>query len=144
MKISSANFFFGCKSRDTLLRSHWCPTHFILLNRVTRLGNLSPFGRLFKAFGDNLFGPNGPNFWGLYGRFFKVGQNLKFLCYKIIFIAVNLKKNIILKFFQNKLGNFCSKKDPKYAFLTTKTSKNPRPRINRLRMPNFLVGLLNA
>ena len=91
--------------------------------RVTRLGDLSPFGRLFKALGDNLFGPNRPNFWRLFGRFFKVDQNLKFLCYKIIIIAVNFQKNIFLKFWK-KLGNFCFKKDPKYAFLPTKTSKN--------------------
>ena len=60
--------------------------------RVTRLGDLSPFGRLFKALGDNLFGPNRPNFWRRFGRFFKVDQNLKFLCYKIIIIAVNFQK----------------------------------------------------
>ena len=93
------------------------------ISRVTRLGDLSPFGRLFKALGDNLFGPNRPNFWRLFGRFFKVDQNLKFLCYKIIIIAVNFQKNIFLKFWK-KLGNFCFKKDPKYAFLPTKTSKN--------------------
>ena len=92
--------------------------------RVTRLGDLSPFGRLFKALGDNLFGPNRPNFWQLFGRFLKVGQNLKFLCYKIIFKAVNFQKKYFLKYFEKKLGNFFSKKDPKYAFLATKTSKN--------------------
>ena len=91
---------------------------------MTRLGDLSPFGRLFKALGDNLFGPNRPNFWRLFGRFLKVGQNLKFLCYKIIFKAVNFQKKYFLKYFEKKLGNFFSKKDPKYAFLATKTSKN--------------------
>ena len=50
--------------------------------RVTRLGNLSPFGRLFKAHGDNYFDPNRPNFWRLFGRFLKDGSNLNFLCYK--------------------------------------------------------------
>ena len=72
------------------------------ISRVTRLGDLSPFGRLFKALGDNLFGPNRPNFWRRFGRFFKVDQNLKFLCYKIIIIAVNFQKNIFLKFFEKK------------------------------------------
>ena len=91
---------------------------------VTRLGDLLPFGRLFKVLGDNLFGPNRPNFWRLFGRFLKVGQNLKFLCYKIIFKAVNFQKKYFLKYFEKKLGNFFSKKDPKYAFLATKTSKN--------------------
>ena len=91
---------------------------------MTRLGDLSPFGRLFKVLGDNLFGPNRPNFWRLFGRFLKVGQNLKFLCYKIIFKAVNFQKKYFLKYFEKKLGNFFSKKDPKYAFLATKTSKN--------------------
>ena len=97
---------------------------FFLAARVTRLGDLSPFGRLFKVLGDNLFGPNRPNFWQLFGRFLKVGQNLKFLCYKIIFKAVNFQKKYFLKYFEKKLGNFFSKKDPKYAFLATKTSKN--------------------
>ena len=92
--------------------------------RVTRLGDLSPFGRLFKALGDNLFGPNRPNFWRLFGQFLKVGQNLKFLCYKTIFKAVNFQKKYFLKYFEKKFGNFFSKKDPKYAFLATKTSKN--------------------
>ena len=105
------------------LEYHYCMV-LKLSARVTRLGDLSPFGRLFKALGDNLFGPNRPNFWRLFGRFFKVDQNLKFLCYKIIIIAVNFQKNIFLKFFEKKLGNFCFKKDPKYAFLPTKTSKN--------------------
>ena len=91
---------------------------------VTRLGDLLPFGRLFKVLGNNLFGPNRPNFWRLFGRFLKVGQNLKFLCYKIIFKAVNFQKKYFLKYFEKKLGNFFSKKDPKYAFLATKTSKN--------------------
>ena len=50
--------------------------------RVTRLGDLSPFGRLFKAHGDNYFDPNRPNFWRLFGRFLKDGSNLNFLCYK--------------------------------------------------------------
>ena len=52
------------------------------LARVTRLGDLSPFGRLFKAHGDNYFDPNRPNFWRLFGRFLKDGSNLNFLCYK--------------------------------------------------------------
>ena len=60
----------------------------------SKFGQGEQIGRLFKALGDNLFGPNRPSFW----RFYKVGQNLKFLCYKIIIIAVNFQKNIFLKF----------------------------------------------
>ena len=74
-------------------------SRFICNLRVTRLGDLSPFGRLFKALGDNLFGPNRPNFWRRFGRFFKVDQNLKFLCYKIIIIAVNFQNKIFFKVF---------------------------------------------
>ena len=49
---------------------------------MARLGDLSPFGRLLKAHGDNYFAPNRPNFWRLFGRFLKDGSNLNFLCYK--------------------------------------------------------------
>jgi len=90
---------------------------------VTRLGDLSPFGRLFKALGDNLFGPNRPNFWRLFGRFFKVDQNLKFLCYKIIIIAVNFQKNIFLKFFGKKIGQLLLQKGPKICIFTHKNKQ---------------------
>ena len=110
--------------------------------RVTRLGDLSPFRRLFKAHGDNYFDPN---FWRLFGRFLKDGSNLNFLCYK---------ENLNLKFWRNchfgqllhqkeyqkyvflaikevrtdtkyHFGQLLlQKEDPKYAILTTKTSQN--------------------
>ena len=114
-EVKSVEWFSTGITRTILVRSR---------AGVTRLGDLSPFGQLFKVLGDNLFGPNRPNFWRLFGRFLKVGQNLKFLCYKIIFKAVNFQKKYFLKYFEKKLGNFFSKKDPKYAFLATKTSKN--------------------
>ena len=62
----------------------WVKTSFLELfvenrPRVTRLGDLSLFGQLFKAHNDNFFDPN---FWQLFGRFLKDGSNLNFLCYK--------------------------------------------------------------
>ena len=91
--------------------------------RVTRLGDLSPFGRLFKALGDNLFGPNRPNFWRLFGRFFKVDQNLKFLCYKIIIIAVNFQNKIFFKVFWKKIGQLLLQKGPKICIFTHKNKQ---------------------
>ena len=112
---------------------------------MARLGDLLPFGRLFKAHSDNYFGPNRPNFWRLFGRFLKDGSNLNFLCYK---------ENLNLKFWRNchfgqllhqkeyqkyvflaikevrtdtkyHFGQLLlQKEDPKYAILTTKTSQN--------------------
>ena len=48
---------------------------------VTRLGDFSPFGRFFEAFGAIFFQKKSPKIWLHFGRFFEKGQNLDFYCY---------------------------------------------------------------
>ena len=74
----------------------------------TRLGDLLPFGQLFKAHGDNFFDPNCPNFW----RLLKDGSNLNFLCYK-----ENLKK-LPLR------ATFAPKRVPKICLFSNQRSQN--------------------
>ena len=121
----SGAYYTGIKHSDSMLQAVWpywaifesiCKQ--ILLQRqskyrVTRLGNLLPFGRLFKAHGDNYFDPNRPNFWRLFGRFLKDGSNLNFLCYK---------ENLNLKFWRNcHFGQLLHQKEyQKYVFLAIK------------------------
>ena len=78
-----------------------------------QIADLSPFGRLFKAHGNNYFDPNRPNFWQLFGRFLKDGSNLNFLCYK---------ENLNLKFWRNcHFGQLLHQKEyQKYVFLAIK------------------------
>ena len=79
------------------------------INSVTRLGDLSPIGRLFEVLGDNIFDLSSPIFWRLFGRFFTEGPKPSFLCYKNIF---NIKKC------QN-LAHFCREKVDPTDFLGT-------------------------
>ena len=80
-----------------------------LASSVTRLGDLSPIGRLFEVLGDNIFDLSSPIFWRLFGRFFTEGPKPSFLCYKNIF---NIKKCQIL-------AHFCREKVDPTDFLGT-------------------------
>ena len=92
-----------------------------LRSRVTRLGDLSPFGRLFRVCGDQFYLPKSPKFLCDFLGDFKTAQFFPFLDYNKYFsdkIAQILAKNLARfeffnfyvrrKFLKITLRSFCS------------------------------------
>ena len=58
---------------------------------MTRLGDLSPIGRLFEVLGDNIFNLSSPIFGDFLGDFLLKAQNLHFYAIKIFLTSKNVK-----------------------------------------------------
>ena len=83
---------------------------------MTRLGDFSPFGRFFEAFGAIFFQKKSPKIWLHFGRFFEKGQNLDFYCYKHFGQQGKIEKIQFLEKFLKKLSRNMGNFGPKNLF----------------------------